>query len=210
MTRVILESLPTVSSYPSLKADDRIVKRNVIVGSALGITTAALALTRGNPKNLLKMNYGIKEVMSLCAGSAVGGWTAANLTTKDNFNGRTLELRNQLLFNDFIPLLMLKGIDVLCKVKDKFKRSVILVGGLLGATYLGHFLCEKLLKKEGLKTNYPVKACHLVADFDDFLLPVAIATKSQGLQQFLKIISPITFAPLGIDVGTTKDKKYYA
>ena len=62
---------------------------------------------------------------------------------------------------------------------------------------------------KGLKTNYPVKACHLMADFDDFLLPIAIATKSKGLQQFLKIISPITFAPLGINVGTTKDSKYY-
>ena len=206
----ILDSIRFSPIRTSLKADDKIVKRNVIVGSALGITTAALALTKGNPKNLLKMNYGIKEVMSLCAGSAVGGWTAANLTTKDNFKGRTLELRNQLLFNDFLPLLMLKGIDMLCKVKDKFKRSLILVGGLLGATYFGHYLCERGLEKKGLKTNYPVKACHLVADFDDFLLPVAIATKSQGLQQFLKIISPVTFAPLGIDVGTTKDTKYYA
>ena len=210
MTKVTLDWKPQVSSSPSLKSDEKTIKRNVILGTALGITVAALALTKGKPKNLLKMDYGIKEVMSLCAGSAIGGWTGATLTTKDNFKGRTLELKNQLLYNDFLPLLILKGVDMLCKVKDKFKRSLVLVGGLLGATYFGHYLCERGLEKKGLKTNYPVKACHLIADFDDFLLPIAIATKSRGLQQFLKVISPITFAPLGVDVGTTKDVKYYA
>ena len=185
------------------------VKRNAFIGTSLGILSAAMLLTKGNLKNLPKIDYGIKEVMTVCTGSAFGGWLGVSLTTKENSRGRTLELKNQLLYNDFIPLLLLKGADMLCKVKDKFIRSIVLVASLLGATYLGHYLCELELKKRGLKTNYPVKACHLIADFDDFLLPIAIATKSVKLQQFLKTISPITFAPLGVDVGTTKDSKYY-
>lgn len=205
----ILDSVTKPSSSP-YKTDEKIIKRNVFIGTALGITAGALLLTRGNPKNLPHINYGIKEVMTLTSSSALGGWLGANMSTKDNYKGRTLELKNQLLYNDFIPLVLLKGADMLCNFKNKLVKSIVLVGALLGATYFGHYLCELELKKKELKTNYPVKACHLIADFDDFLLPIAIATKSRRLQQFLKCISPITFAPLGMDVGNTKDVKYYA
>ena len=197
---------PTTSSSQSSSS----LNRNVFIGTALGITASALLLTKGKLKNLPKMNYGVKEVMAICAGSTIGGYTAANLTTKDNFKGRTLELKNELIFNDFIPLMVLKGADLLIKTKNKLAKSIALAGTLLGATIVSHKVGENNLKKKGLNPNYPVKACHLLADFDDFLLPIAIATKSKWLQQFLKIISPITFAPLGINVGTTKDSKYYS
>ena len=186
------------------------LNRNVAVGTAIGITSAALLLTRGRLNTLPKMSYGIKEVMTICAGSSIGGYTAANLTTKDNFKGRTLELKNELVYNDFIPLMILKGADLLVKTKNKLTKSIALAGTLLGATFLSHKIGEAELKKKGLKSEYPVKACHLIADFDDFLLPIAIATKSKWLQQFLKVISPVTFAPLGYNVGTTKDTKYYS
>lgn len=186
------------------------LNRNVAIGTALGITSAALLLTRGKLKNLPKMEYGVKEVMAICAGSSLGGYFAANLTTKDNYKGRTLELKNQLIYNDFIPLMILKGADLLIKTKNKLAKSIALAGTLLGATFFSHAIGEKELKKQGLNPKYPVKACHLIADFDDFLLPIAIATKSTWLQQFLKIISPITFAPIGMNVGTTKDSKYYS
>lgn len=186
------------------------LNRNVSIGTAIGIATAALVLTKGKLKTLPNMNYGIKEVMLLCAGSSLGGYIGANVSTDKNRKGRTIELKNQLIYNDLIPLTLLKITDTFLKMKNKLGRSIILAGSLLVSTIIGHKIGEQELKREGLKTNYPVKACHLLADFDDFLLPVAIATKSKGLQQFLKIISPITFAPLGYNVGTTKDSKYYS
>ena len=185
------------------------IKRNVAIGTGLGILTSALVLTKGKLTTLPKMSYGVKEVMTICAGSSIGGYIGANLSTKDNFKGRTMELKNELLFNDFIPLIILSAVDKLYKTKNKLVKSIVLCGTLLGATIASHKVGEKVLEKKGLKTNYPVKACHLMADFDDFLLPIAIATKSTGLQQFLKVISPITFAPLGFNVGTTRDSKYY-
>ena len=185
------------------------LNRNVAIGTAIGITAAALVLTKGKLKTLPKMNYGIKEVMLLCSGSSIGGYVGANLTSKKDIKGRTIELKNQLIYNDLIPLTLLKLTDMFLQTKNKLWRSIVLAGSLLAATVFGHKIGEHQLKKEGLKTNYPVKACHLLADFDDFLLPVAIATKSQGLQQFLKIISPLTFAPLGLNVGKTKDSKYF-
>ena len=195
---------------PSSSQSSNNLKRNVIIGTAVGITAAALLLTKGKLKTLPKISYGVKEVMAICAGSSLGGYFAANLTTKDNYKGRTLELKNQLLYNDFIPLMILKGADMLIKTKNKLAKSIVLAGTLLGATIVGHRIGEQELKKQGLKSNYPVKACHLMADFDDFLLPIAIATKSKWLQQFLKVISPITFAPIGMNVGTTKDSKYFS
>ncbi len=186
------------------------LKRNVTIGTAVGITAAALLLTKGKLMTLPKISYGVKEVMAICAGSSLGGYFAANLTTKDNYKGRTLELKNQLLYNDFIPLMILKGADMLIKTKNKLAKSIVLAGTLLGSTIVGHKIGEQELKKQGLKSNYPVKACHLMADFDDFLLPIAIATKSKWLQQFLKVISPVTFAPIGMNVGTTKDSKYFS
>ena len=195
---------------PSSSQSSKKLNRNVAIGTAVGITSAALLLTKGKLTKLPNMSYGIKEVMTICAASSVGGYIGANLTTKDNYKGRTLELKNQLLYNDFIPLMVLKGADLLIKTKNKLAKSIALAGVLLGATIASHKLGEKQLEKKGLKSNYPVKACHLLADFDDFLLPIAIATKSKWLQQFLKIISPITFAPIGYNVGTTKDSKYYS
>lgn len=186
------------------------LNRNVIIGTTVGIATAALALTKGKLTNLPKMKYGIKEVMLLCSGSSIGGYVGANLSTDKNKKGRKIELKNQLLYNDLIPLSLLKVADIVIKTKNKLTRSIILAISLLGATILGHKIGEQELKSKGLKTNYPVKACHLLADFDDFLLPVAIATKSKGLQQFLKVISPFTFAPLGWNVGKTEDSKYYS
>ena len=185
------------------------LNRNVAIGTGLGILSSALLLTKGKLKTLPKMSYGVKEVMTICTGSTLGGYIGANLTTKDNFKGRTQEIKNELIFNDFIPLMILNAADYLIKTKNKVAKSFALAGTLLAATFASHWLGEKSLERKGLKTNYPVKACHLMADFDDFLLPIAIATKSHGLQQFLKIISPITFAPLGINVGTTKDDKYF-
>ena len=199
---------PPLSSYLSRRLKKNNLKRNVLIGTSLGLSAAALILSKGKIKNLLNMNYGIKEVMTLCTGSAIGGWLSANLTTKDNFKGRTIELKNQLLYNDFIPLLILKGVDVVCTLKNKFLRSLVLLGSSVAATYFGHALCKKELKKKNLKENYPVEAYHLLTDLDDFLFPVALATKSRGLQQFLKIISPITYLPLGIHIGLEKDSKY--
>ena len=193
---------PSSSRYSNLN-------RNVAIGTGIGITAAALALTKGRLKSLPKMSYGIKEVMLLCAGSSLGGYIGANVSTDSNKRGRTIELKNQLIYNDLIPLTLLKITDKFLKLKNKLGRSIVLAASLLVATVIGHKIGEQELKHEGLKTDYPVKACHLLADFDDFLLPVAIATKSKGLQQFLKVISPITFAPLGYNVGTTKDSKYY-
>ena len=199
---------PSLSPYP--KQEPKTLNRNVIIGTALGITTSALLLTKGKLKNLPKIDYGIKEVMTLSVASTMGGYLAANLTTKDNFKGRTLEIKNELIYNDFIPLMILKVADVLIKTKNKLAKSIALAGTLLGATIFSHKIGEKQLEKKGLNPNYPVKACHILADFDDFLLPIAIATKSKWLQQFLKIISPVTYTPLGINVGTTKDSKYYS
>ena len=195
---------------PSSSQSSNNLNRNVALGTAIGITSAALLLTKGKLKNLPKIDYGVKEVMAICAGSSLGGYFAANLTTRDNYKGRTLELKNQLLYNDFIPLMILKGADILIKTKNKLAKSIALAGTLLVATFTSHKVGEKELEKQGLKSNYPVKACHLIADFDDFLLPIAIGTKSRWLQQFLKVISPVTFAPIGMNVGTTKDSKYYS
>ena len=154
------------------------LNRNVAIGTGLGILSSALLLTKGKLKTLPKMSYGVKEVMTICTGSTLGGYIGANLTTKDNFKGRTQEIKNELIFNDFIPLMILSAADYLIKTKNKVAKSFALAGTLLGATFASHWLGEKSLERKGLKTNYPVKACHLMADFDDFLLPIAIATKS--------------------------------
>ena len=93
MTR-ILDS--TTKPYVYVKKQEpKNLNRNVAIGTALGITASAILLTRGKLSTLPKMSYGIKEVMAICAGSSIGGYTAANLTTKDNFKGRTLELKNE-------------------------------------------------------------------------------------------------------------------
>ena len=78
------------------------LNRNVAIGTGLGILSSALLLTKGKLKTLPKMSYGVKEVMTICTGSTLGGYIGANLTTKDNFKGRTLEIKNELIFNDFI------------------------------------------------------------------------------------------------------------
>ena len=168
------------------------LNRNVAIGTGVGILSSALLLTKGKLKTLPKMSYGVKEVMTICAGSSIGGYVGANLTTKDNFKGRTLELKNELLYNDFIPLMILNVVDKLYKTKNKLIKSIVLAGTLLGATIVSHKMGEQELKKKGLKTNYPVKACHLMADFDDFLLKVETPCLcSQFIQKHHGIISMI-------------------
>lgn len=85
-----------VDSLKVSAASSSNLNRNVCIGTGLGIITAAALLTRGNFKRIPKINYGIKEVMTLCAGSSLGGYIATNLTTKDNYKGRTIELKNQI------------------------------------------------------------------------------------------------------------------
>ena len=171
---VTLDSIRSFPTKTPQQAESKTLNCNVFIGTALGITASALLLTKGKLKSLPKMEYGVKEVMVICAGSTIGGYLAANLTTKDNFKGRTLELKNELIFNDFIPLMVLKGADLLIKTKNKLAKSIALAGTLLGATVISHKIGESNLKKKGLNPNYPVKACHLLADFDDFLLPGSI------------------------------------
>ena len=65
------------------------------------------------------------------------------------------------------------------------------------------------MKKHGIEKKFPVQIQHLIPELDDYLLPVAIVTKSKMLQQFLKILSPFTFIPMGYCIGTVKDDKYF-
>lgn len=205
---VTLDSIHSYATKHLSSTKENNLNRNTAIGTIAGITIAGLLLTKGKLNNLPKMEYGIKEVMAICTGSALGGYIGANSVTSDNYKGRTLELKHQLIYNDLLPLVLLKGVEKIYNPVSKLKRSIVLAGSLLGFTYLGHYLAENSLKKGGYRSNYPVEACHLIAEADDYMLPIAIATKWKWLQNTLKVLSPVTFFPLGWSIGRTRDDKY--
>ena len=189
---------------------DNHLSHGVLIGSAVGIGTAALFLTRGKISNLKNSDFGIKEVMTLSTCASLGGYLSANHIKKEvDKKARNRELVNQLLYNDFIPLIILHFADKLIKIKNKLIKSLILSGTVLVSTFASHTLADIEMKKHGIEKKFPVQIQHLIPELDDYLLPVAIVTKSKMLQQFLKILSPFTFIPMGYCIGTVKDDKYF-
>ena len=189
---------------------DNHLSQSILIGTAAGISTAALFLTKGKLSNLKNSEFGVKEVMTLSTCASLGGYFSANHIKKDtDKKARKRELINQLLYNDFIPLIMLHFADKLLQIKNKLIKSVILSLTVLVSTFAGHKLADLEMKQNGINKKFPVEYQHLIPELDDYLLPVAIATKSKLLQQILKVLSPFTFLPMGYCIGKVEDKKYF-
>ncbi len=189
----------------------------VLVSTAVG-TAAALALVTKRQgkgiKDFAKVNYNLREVLEIGAGSMAGGLVGGLIMDKGKHIRKKLEEANfQFLNNLLLPTIFVeRGLHYANKSENKFIKRVmtghkslasafITVVGIVGGMHIGGFISNKLnnkfLNKDEEEYNRNIKFKDYAVHADD--IPVILAT--QNVQMINKIV-PACFLTCGYEVGT--------
>ncbi len=186
------------------------VKAAVVAGTALASGAyIAHAMKTRNLKKLSQLELGIKEGIELCTASTIGGLTTGLIVDKpENRKAKLKDGVNQLVGNTFIPFGFLALANLCTKKLPKVVQSLVAVGALIGTTFLGHNVADKInekLFKE--KSGYKCTFKDFATDFDDVIFATSTVLKSKKLYQMTATICPITYLTHGYLAGTRQEER---
>ena len=136
--------------YHQMRESERKESIRALTGAIVGTTIPLLTFAQKQQKNILKMEYGLKEIIVISAGSIIGG-VAGGMIGADRFDKK--QKFNEGIFqfmNAAIPPVVVLGLS---KLTDKIKPlnniygkiSAIfigLLGGMFGAAKLSNLICD--------------------------------------------------------------------
>ncbi len=136
--------------YHQMRESERKESIRALTGAIVGTTIPLLTFAQKQQKNILKMEYGLKEIIGISAGSIIGG-VAGGMIGADRFDKK--QKFNEGIFqfmNAAIPPVVVLGLS---KLTDKIKPlnniygkiSAIfigLLGGMFGAAKLSNLICD--------------------------------------------------------------------
>ena len=186
------------------------VKATVVAGTALASGAyIAHAMKTRNLKKLSQLELGIREGIELCTASTLGGLATGLLVDKpENRKAKLKDGVNQLVGNTFIPFGFLALANLCTKKLPKVVQSLVAVGALIGTTFLGHNVADKInekLFKE--KSGYKCTFKDFATDFDDVIFATSTVLKSKKLYQMTATICPITYLTHGYLAGTRQEER---
>jgi hypothetical protein len=186
------------------------VKATVVAGTALASGAyIAHAMKTRNLKKLSQLELGIREGIELCTASTLGGLATGLLVDKpENRKAKLKDGVNQLVGNTFIPFGFLALANLCTKKLPKVVQSIVAVGALIGTTFLGHNVADKInekLFKE--KSGYKCTFKDFATDFDDVIFATSTVLKSKKLYQMTAAICPITYLTHGYLAGTRQEER---
>lgn len=186
------------------------VKAAVVAGTALASGAyIAHAMKTRNLKKLSQLELGIKEGIELCTASTIGGLTTGLIVDKpENRKAKLKDGVNQLVGNTFIPFGFLALANMCTKKLPKAIQSFIAIGTLIGTTFLGHAVAdkvnEKVFKEE---SGYRCTFKDFATDFDDVIFAASTVLKSKKLYQITATICPVTYLTHGYLAGTRQEER---
>ena len=186
------------------------VKAAVVTGTALASGAyIAHAMKTRNLKKLSQLELGIREGIELCTASTLGGLATGLLVDKpENRKAKLKDGVNQLVGNTFIPFGFLALANLCTEKLPKVVQSLVAVGALIGTTFLGHNVADKInekLFKE--KSGYKCTFKDFATDFDDVIFATSTVLKSKKLYQMTATICPITYLTHGYLAGTRQEER---
>lgn len=166
---------------------DKTTQLKIATGSIIGTLIPMLLIAKGqNPnkkltsiKNVLKINYGIKEMIAISAGSIAGGVGTGIIVDKHSSKKRKLNEGVFQFLNASIPPIFVGG---LMKVAEKTKYLNNIPGkiaattiGLIGGIPIATTLANKINDPKNLEPDRKVTLKDSIANIDDALGVFAMA-----------------------------------
>ena len=190
----------------------RKTKLKVLTGTALSTGLGILhIMKKQNTNKLSGMEIGIKEGVLLCLASTFGGLITGLLFDKDedknkDKNNRKSKLKdgvNQVIGNTFVPYSCLAMVNKLTKGLPKGIRTISAVGTLMGSTFLGHKIANKVNEKVfHEESGYTCSLKDFATDFDDVFFAASTVLKNKALYKLTASLSPFTYLTFGFLAGT--------
>lgn len=164
-----------------------------------------------NIKNsyLAKVKYEEKEVITIGAGSCLGGLVGGYIVDKnpDNRKAKRRETVMQI-GNISIPILTVEGFANIGKRFNKFTKSAFAVAGIFVGVYLANFLMN-ILSNVIFKSNNGargVKASDFSAHLDDAVVAASYISDAKPVHNIARII-PLALMFAGNEVGNKESEK---
>lgn len=196
-------------------------QKSIVAGTtALGVMTACACLAKGagyslkpskmfkNIKNsyLAKVDYESKEVISLGAGSCLGGLAGGYLIDKNQKN-RKAKVRESVMQigNISIPIITVTQCGKLGAKVNKTVEGLAAIGGLFIGVHLANFIMNKVsnyIFKDKTQER-GVKATDFSAHVDDMVVAANCISKNKYVHTIARIV-PIALTIPGYEVGTKK------
>ena len=186
----------------------RKTKLKVLTGTALSTGLGILhIMKKQNTNKLSGMEIGIKEGVLLCLASTFGGLITGLLFDKNkDKNSRKSKLKdgvNQVIGNTIVPYSCLALVNKITKRLPKGIRTISAVGTLIGSTFLGHKIANKVNEKVfHEESGYTCSLKDFATDFDDVFFAASTVLKNKALFKLTASLSPFTYLTFGFLAGT--------
>lgn len=199
-------------------------KAVVAATTALGVaaSSAILAKKAGyslkptkmlkNIKNsyLAKVEFHDKEVISIGAGSCIGGLTGGYIIDHDPRNRRSKNREAVMqIGNISIPILTVERFAEFGERFGKITKGISAVIGIFVGVHLANFLMNKFSNFvfQNKNDERDVKATDFSAHLDDMIVAASCISDNEYVQAIARII-PLALTIPGFEVGTKKSENH--
>lgn len=186
------------------------VKIKTLIGTSIasGLCIANM-MKRQKVRKIHQIEMGIREGIELCSASSLGGlFTGLLIDKKETHKYKLKDGVNQLVGNTFIPFGALVITNMLSKPLPKLARTLAGIVTLIGGTFLGHNIANKVNKKVFKEdSNYECTVKDFIGDMDDYVLAASTVLHNKKLYEFTATVCPATFLIHGYLSGTRQQDK---
>lgn len=194
-------------------------KSVIAATTALGVAASCACLAKGagyslNPTKMFnnvknswfaKTKFLAKEVISIGAGTCLGGLMGGYIIDKDPQNRKAKQREAVMqMGNISIPILTVAGFDKITQNKGKFLQAAGMLSGVYVGVNIANFLMNKLSNIIfSNKNERGVKLIDFSAHVDDILAGASYASEAEIVHNIARIVPAILILP-GFEVGTKK------
>ncbi len=165
--------------YHKMRESERKESIRALTGAIIGAAIPLVTFSKKQKKNFLKMEYGLKEIAGVSAGSIIGG-VAGGMINADKFDRK--QKVNEGIFQFMNAVVPPAAVLALMKLSDKInplnnaygKIGIVvtgLLGGMFGAAKLSNLICDPKDKVPDRKLTMKDS----IANIDDALGVLAMA-----------------------------------
>ncbi len=155
---------------------------------------------------MAKVEFHDKEVITLGAGSCLGGLAGGYMVDK-NPNNRRSKNREAVMQigNISIPIITVEQFAKFGEKFGKIQKGIAAVTGIFVGVYLANFLMNKFsnLVFQNKNDERDVKATDFSAHLDDMVVAASCISDNKYVQGIARII-PLALCIPGFEVGTKK------
>lgn len=195
-------------------------KAFVAATAALGVATSAAILAHKagyslkptkmfkNIKNsyLATVKFHDKEIISLGAGSCLGGLAGGYMIDKNPENRRSKNREAVMqIGNISIPILTVEQFAKFGEKYGNVQKGIAAIGGIFVGVYIANFLMNKVsnLIFQNKNDARDVKATDFSAHLDDMVVAASYISDNKYVQRIARIVPGALCIP-GFEVGTKK------